>query len=88
MPPKPSKKAQIITLIPSLVQGTKLTKFTPEVNSRIPDKIGVINCVLIPKGCNKGVLIISNNFKCSIIDKITLNKTIKPPNHYNRIYSI
>ena len=91
IPPKPSRKEQIITLIPSWEQGTKLTKFTPEVNSIMPDKTGVINWVLILKGCNRGEkidVIISNNFKCPIIDSITLNNTIKPPNHNNRMYSI
>ena len=55
IPPKPSKKAQIITLIPSLEQGTILIRLTPDVSSIIPDKKGVINSKFIPKGCSIGV---------------------------------
>lgn len=55
IPPKPSKKAQIITLIPSSEQGTMLTRLTPEVSSIIPDKNGIINSKFIPKGYNNGL---------------------------------
>lgn len=66
MPPNPSKKAQIIILIPSVLQGTKLTKLTPEVSSIKPDRKGTINRVFTFNGTNIGFKILTNklnNFK-------------------------
>ena len=54
IPPKPSKKAQIIILIARFLLATQETAVIPFVNSKIPVRIGAIKSVLILNKLKQG----------------------------------
>ena len=82
IPPKPNKNAEKTTLIPRHEDGTFEIKLTPDVNSIIPEKKGIIKFVSIFKKVINGIKICKNKVKMYILfnmESITLKKTTKPP---------
>ena len=81
IPPNPNKNAVIIMFIPSEKEAIELTKFTPEVNSIIPEINGIIKLGSIFNNKNAGCKILKNKLKiCNLlkIEMITLNSTTNP----------
>ena len=56
-PPNPNKKAHRIILVEISFIGIAATKFTPLVNSTIPDKIALLNYIGIPSKESNGLKI-------------------------------